>query len=97
MPETEALVTWEELPFVVADRYMVSVIHTCKSGAGAAFTIVAGVSLFTVTDTLTSTASLFFKSWSPTVSQGSSSIIFYPTKDSCMMLTLGILYYKGAA
>lgn len=47
MPKTEELVTWEELPFVGADRYMVSVIHTCKSGAGAAFTIVAGVGLFT--------------------------------------------------
>lgn len=62
MPKTEELLTWEELPFVVAGRYMGFVIHTCKSGAGAAFTIVAGVGLFTVTDTLTSTASLFFKS-----------------------------------
>lgn len=62
VPKTEALVTWEELPFVVADRYMVSVIHACKSGAGAAFTIVAGMSLFTVIDTLTSSAPLFFQS-----------------------------------
>lgn len=89
MPKTEELVTWEELPFVVAGRYMVSVIHTCKSGAGAAFTIVAGVDLFTVTAILTSTASLFFKSQSPSVSRGSSSIIFCPMKkDSCMTLTL---------
>lgn len=62
MPKTEELVAWEELPFVVAERYMVFVTHICKSGAGAAFTVVAGVGLFTVTDTLISTASLFFKS-----------------------------------
>lgn len=42
VPKTEELVTWEELPFVVADRYVVSVIRTCKSEAGAAFSIVAG-------------------------------------------------------
>lgn len=42
MPKPEELVTWEELPFVAADGYVVSVIRTCKSGAGAAFTIVAG-------------------------------------------------------
>ena len=45
MPKTEELVTWEELPFVVADGYVVSVIRTCKSGAGAALTIVAGCGL----------------------------------------------------
>lgn len=42
MPKTEELVTWEDLPFVAVDRYAVSIISTCKSGAGAAFTVAAG-------------------------------------------------------
>lgn len=45
MPKTEELVTWEELLSVVADRYVVSVICTCKSGAGAAVTTTAGYGL----------------------------------------------------
>lgn len=45
MPKTKELVTWEDLPFVAVDRYVVSVISTCKSGAGAAFTVVAGCRL----------------------------------------------------
>ncbi|KAJ7417613.1 hypothetical protein WISP_63388 [Willisornis vidua] len=43
VPKTEELVTWEEFPFTVADRYFVSVTHTCKSETGAAFTVVAVV------------------------------------------------------
>lgn len=42
VPKTEELVTCEDLPFIVADGYVVSVTCTCRSGAGAAFTLVAG-------------------------------------------------------
>jgi len=51
--KTGQLVTWEGLPFVEAGGYVVSVIRTCKSGAGAAFTVVAGCGLHAYSLSLT--------------------------------------------